>query len=90
MLYAITTFSHELGIALNWESFGGGKSSEIHIFRNMLCDDLIESITGDALHCNQETLKQVNSQNKKYLIACKQQKLLKNLISKGKIVRLEH
>jgi predicted transposase YbfD/YdcC len=86
MLYVITAFSHELGIALNWENFDGGKSSEIHSFRNMLNDELIELITGDALHCNQETLKLVNSLNKKYLIACKQQKLLKNLINKGKIV----
>jgi predicted transposase YbfD/YdcC len=79
-LYAISLYIHQLGVVLDWVGIEGLKNVEIKTFREFIQNDFVKIFTGDALHCNQETLREVVNCNKDYVIACKRKVLLKHVI----------
>jgi len=71
MLGSISMFCQELKIAINSNTLEGKKESETYKFRDLLDHPLAKLITGDSLHCNHQTLEQIDGLNKEYIIGLK-------------------
>jgi predicted transposase YbfD/YdcC len=84
-LYAISLYIHQIGIVLNWVGIEGVKNVEIKTFREFIQNDFVKIFTGDALHCNQETLRKIVTHKKSYVIACKRKVLLKHAIYESEL-----
>ena len=71
MLGSVSMFCQDLKISLNSNTLEGKKESETYKFRDLLDHPLVKLITGDSLHCNRQTLEQIDSLKKEYVIGLK-------------------
>jgi predicted transposase YbfD/YdcC len=71
MLGSVSMFCQDLKIALDSNTLEGKKESETYKFRDLLDHPLVKLITGDSLHCNRQTLEQIDSLKKEYVIGLK-------------------
>jgi predicted transposase YbfD/YdcC len=82
-LFTVSAYCHGIGMVVDWIGLEGSKSGEGSRFRELLNNPNIKIVTGDALHCNNITIKEILNQKKDYLVNCKQKRLLPEVQRKG-------
>lgn len=71
MISIVSAYEHNLGLVLDQVDMEGKKISETAVFRDMVRDCKNVTITGDALHCSQITVKLLNNLNLNFVLGLK-------------------
>lgn len=80
ILYTVSCYCSQIGIVYDFCNLQGSKGSESQVARSIINHDNIKIITGDAIHTNQFTMKQIVNSGKDYIFNAKRKGLLRSLI----------